>query len=135
MTTFRDYLLDNSTFRTDFEAGFDYAKSQNIQEFQDFDIKTFDDYLDWCESYVEWIPRENNDGKNVYHHLCTFHCFGLSSLGQVPESHPAKLALDLAFPMDHRLCQGYWEFPGHAGLVDHGVLADVQGQSIVQRGQ
>ena len=73
MTTFRDYLLDNSTFRTDFEAAFDYAKSQNIQEFQDFEIKTFDDYLDWCESYVEWIPRENNDGKNVYHHLCTFH--------------------------------------------------------------
>ncbi|KAK7678019.1 hypothetical protein QCA50_018959 [Cerrena zonata] len=69
----RDYLDDNPEFRKDFESAFRLALTYNIKQFDDFAIRTLDDYLNHYESYVKWIPIENNDGNKVYYHLCLFH--------------------------------------------------------------
>ena len=71
--TLRDYLDVNPDFRSDFEEAFKLALTYNIKQFAEFSINTFDDYLKHYESYVNWVPSENNDGTNVYYHLCIFH--------------------------------------------------------------
>lgn len=69
----RDYLDANPDFKDDFETALALALTYKIKQFAEFNIKTLDDYLNHYESYVKWIPRENNDGTNVYYHLCIFH--------------------------------------------------------------
>jgi phosphatidylserine decarboxylase len=36
-------------------------------------IQTLDDYLNWINDFLHWIPAENETGKEVYNHLCGFY--------------------------------------------------------------
>lgn len=73
--TLRNYLnkKENMDFKADFQQAFKLALTYNIKQFDDFGIKTFEDYLNFYETFLRWVPTETIDGKNVYYHLCIFH--------------------------------------------------------------
>ncbi|KAI0073428.1 hypothetical protein K474DRAFT_1710710 [Panus rudis PR-1116 ss-1] len=71
----RDFLAasDNTSFASDFKESFNKALNSGIREFEDFSIKTFDDYIDWYEYLLGWVPSEQQDGQFVYRVLCLFY--------------------------------------------------------------
>ncbi len=73
MQELRQYLADNPNFKADFQLSFNAALKSGIREFDDYSIKTFDDYIDWYEYLLGWVPSEQQDGQFVYHVLCLFY--------------------------------------------------------------
>ncbi|KAI0707076.1 phosphatidylserine decarboxylase-domain-containing protein [Earliella scabrosa] len=71
----RNFLDDpvNGQFRADFEESFYKALKKGIRDFDDYCIKTFDDYIDWYEYLLGWVPSDREDGQFVYHVLCLFY--------------------------------------------------------------
>ncbi|KAI0708374.1 phosphatidylserine decarboxylase-domain-containing protein [Earliella scabrosa] len=69
----RDYLDAHPEFKKDFEESFQTAHGSGIREFDDYNIVTFDNYIDWYEYLLGWVPSEQRDGKFVYHVLCLFY--------------------------------------------------------------
>ncbi|KAI0076840.1 hypothetical protein K474DRAFT_1707777 [Panus rudis PR-1116 ss-1] len=71
----RDFLADpeNSKFKADFQESFDKALTSGIREFEDYSIKTFDDYLAWYDYLLGWVPSEQHDGQFVFHVICVFY--------------------------------------------------------------
>ncbi|KAI0770596.1 phosphatidylserine decarboxylase-domain-containing protein [Fomes fomentarius] len=69
----RTYLAENADFKNDFQKSFDAALESGVREFDDFGIKTFDEYINWYETLLGWIPEEDKDGKFIYHTLCLFY--------------------------------------------------------------
>ncbi|KAI0631145.1 phosphatidylserine decarboxylase-domain-containing protein [Trametes polyzona] len=64
----RDRIDQDSEFKEDFEKAIVEVKAYNLPEFDN--IKTLDDYLTYCESYLRWVPRENSDGTSIFAHIC-----------------------------------------------------------------
>lgn len=50
--TLRNYLDANKEFKLDFQHAFKIALTYKIQQFEDFGIKTFDQYLDYYETFL-----------------------------------------------------------------------------------
>jgi phosphatidylserine decarboxylase len=73
MQQLRNYLSSNPDFATAFEAAFEFAKAQNIPQFTEYGIETFQDYINYYETVLTWTPSETLDGKNIYYHLCMFY--------------------------------------------------------------
>ncbi|KAK7683785.1 hypothetical protein QCA50_013161 [Cerrena zonata] len=73
--TLREFLArpDNEQFLADFKESFQTALTLDIPQFKKYGIRTFDDYINYYESYLTWIPTENNDGTCVYNHICMFY--------------------------------------------------------------
>lgn len=69
----RTYLAKDADFKNDFQKSFDAALESGIREFDDFNIKTFDDYINWYETLLGWIPEEHKDGQFIYRTLCLFY--------------------------------------------------------------
>lgn len=73
--TLREFLArpENEGFLTDFKRAFRVAKSYDIPQFEEYGINTFEDYLDYLDTFLTWVPTENKDGKSVYYHICMFY--------------------------------------------------------------
>lgn len=54
-----------------FDEALKKAQSYNIAEMAD--IKTMEDYYDWLDAQLKWVPVENPEGKIVYEHVCKFY--------------------------------------------------------------
>ncbi|KAI0763069.1 phosphatidylserine decarboxylase-domain-containing protein [Trametes elegans] len=76
----RSYLDENPDFKAEFAQSLERAKGYNISEFTDWGIDTLDDYLNYYEKYLHWVPTKTEDGAFVYHHICVFYFV----LGQFP---------------------------------------------------
>lgn len=78
----RNYLYDQQFVQPEFERAFEMAKEKAGPLFEQFEIKieTVDDYLDYYDMLVKWVPTETKDGTYVYNHLCLFYFV----LGQEP---------------------------------------------------
>ncbi|EIW55149.1 uncharacterized protein TRAVEDRAFT_51277 [Trametes versicolor FP-101664 SS1] len=78
----RNYLNDQQFVQTEFARAFEMAKEKAGPLFEQFEIKieTVDDYLDYYDMLVKWVPTETKDGTYVYNHLCLFYFV----LGQDP---------------------------------------------------
>ncbi|EIW55150.1 uncharacterized protein TRAVEDRAFT_22915 [Trametes versicolor FP-101664 SS1] len=76
----RNYLYDQQFVQPEFVRAFEMAKEKAGPLFQQFGIKTVDDYLDYYDKLVKWVPTETKDGTFVYTHLCLFYFV----LGQDP---------------------------------------------------
>ncbi|KAI9056970.1 hypothetical protein FKP32DRAFT_1381583 [Trametes sanguinea] len=69
----RDYLNDHPDFRRDFRESFEAVRAEDVAEFEEYGIRTFDDYLDYIDDFLDWVPSENRDGTVVYSRMCIFY--------------------------------------------------------------
>ncbi|MCH5242772.1 MAG: phosphatidylserine decarboxylase [Muribaculaceae bacterium] len=64
-------LMNQNNWRPLFEEALKKAQSYKIIGMED--IKTVDDYIDWCNAQLSWVPVENRYGTEVYKHVCKFY--------------------------------------------------------------
>ncbi|KAI0366865.1 hypothetical protein BV20DRAFT_625883 [Pilatotrama ljubarskyi] len=69
----RDKLAKEPDFKADFEEALEKAKASGLPEFKEWGIDTLDDYLNYYESFLRWVPSENADGTSVLYHICMFY--------------------------------------------------------------
>lgn len=63
-------LIKKNKWEKDFNKAIERARKWNIPEIED--IKNLQDYLEWMNDLLYWVPTENKPGKEVYNHLCKF---------------------------------------------------------------
>ena len=56
-------LMNQYNWRPKFEEALKKAQSYKVIGMED--IKTVDDYINWCNAQLRWIPTENQYGKEV----------------------------------------------------------------------
>jgi len=64
-------LIVQNHWENDFNEALKKASSYNVPLIGN--IKTIEEYLDWINKFLYWIPSENFTGKNVYDYLCAFY--------------------------------------------------------------
>ncbi|MDE5902896.1 MAG: phosphatidylserine decarboxylase [Muribaculaceae bacterium] len=64
-------MIDANGWRPQFEEAVKKAVSQNVYGFEK--VKTLEDYIDWCNDQLSWVPVEDRYGKLVYQHVCMFY--------------------------------------------------------------
>lgn len=64
-------MIQQNGWQSKFEEALKKAQSYNVVGMED--IKTVDDYIDWCDAQLSWVPIENNYGTNVFNHICKFY--------------------------------------------------------------
>ncbi|MCC8114713.1 MAG: phosphatidylserine decarboxylase [Bacteroidales bacterium] len=64
-------LINQNGWKEKFEEALKNAKAQNVVEFDS--IKTLDDYFDWLNAQLSWVPVENRQGTIVYQHVAEFY--------------------------------------------------------------
>ncbi|KAL4244959.1 hypothetical protein ABKN59_002796 [Abortiporus biennis] len=71
----RKFLAENVVFNRAFEAAFRIAKHLNVEQLNDprFGINTFEDYINWYESTLKWIPFEDKTGRFIYDQIVLFY--------------------------------------------------------------
>lgn len=61
----RNYLYDQQFVQPEFERAFEKAKDEAGPLFQQFKIETVEDYLNYYDKLVKWVPTETEDGTFV----------------------------------------------------------------------
>lgn len=69
----RDYLSQHPQVNKAFEWAFKHAYSLDIPQFEEYNIHNLDQFIDYYETFLHWLPTENSGGDNVYYHLCLFY--------------------------------------------------------------
>ena len=64
-------MIEKNGWRDKFQKALDSCHAQNVIEYEP--IKTLDDYFDWCESNLHWVPKEDPEGDIVYQHVTMFY--------------------------------------------------------------
>ena len=64
-------MIDQKGWRPKLEEAVKKAISYNVYGFEN--IKGLDDYIDWCDAQLSWVPVETLYGKEVYKHVCMFY--------------------------------------------------------------
>jgi phosphatidylserine decarboxylase len=59
--------------RQAFEDSFTLAYATGIDEFKSLDVHSLDDYIDYMDFWLTWVPSEISSGRNVYMHACLFY--------------------------------------------------------------
>ena len=65
-----DHLNRHPEVKKDFQAAFKTALHAGIPLFKEFDIQTFDDYINWYNTLLTWTPSEDVNGKKIYNVFC-----------------------------------------------------------------
>ncbi len=63
-------LIEANSWTGAFNTAIEQARAHNIPELDD--IKTVDDYLEWINAMLRWVPSENSSGRQVYDELGKF---------------------------------------------------------------
>ena len=61
-------MIAEKGWAEDFRKAIENAQKANIPELED--IKNLDDYLEWLNGELYWVPSENREGREIYNHLC-----------------------------------------------------------------
>lgn len=64
-------LIKENDWEKDFNTAIQKAHSKNISTLEK--ISNLDEYLEWINKFLYWIPSENSQGKNIYDHLGAFY--------------------------------------------------------------
>ena len=64
-------LIAKNGWQDKFQKAFEKAKSYNVQEMDD--INSLDDYYNWLDANLTWIPVENKFGRAMFNHICKFY--------------------------------------------------------------
>jgi hypothetical protein len=69
-----------------FERSLDSVKKYDLDEFSD--IHTLEDWLNWCNNFLYWVPTETPDGKTVSNMTTKFYFyFNQRSLISIPNRY------------------------------------------------
>lgn len=60
-------LIDTNNWKDDFEIAIKKANSKNVPLLDN--VKNLEQYLDWINEFLYWVPNENSSGQNVNDHL------------------------------------------------------------------
>ena len=64
-------MIAKNGWQDKFQKALDACHAANTIEYEP--IKTLEDYFDWCESNLHWVPREDPEGDIVYQHVTMFY--------------------------------------------------------------
>ena len=64
-------LIAQNNWEDKFQKALDNCHAQNVVEYEN--IKTLDDYYDWLEMNLHWVPKEDPEGDIVYQHVTMFY--------------------------------------------------------------
>lgn len=64
-------MIAKNGWEDKFRKALDNVHALNVVEYEN--IKTLDDYYDWCESNLHWVPEEDPEGDIVYQHVTMFY--------------------------------------------------------------
>lgn len=64
-------MIQSNGWQDKFQAALDKCHDLNVIEYES--IKTLDDYFDWCEAQLHWVPMEDPEGDVVYQHVTMFY--------------------------------------------------------------
>ena len=64
-------LIRQNRWKKDFEKAVANARKYKIAQLSD--IRSLDDYLNWIDGLLHWVPTEDHAGREVYNHLCKFY--------------------------------------------------------------
>lgn len=64
-------MIKENGWQEKFEQAIKKAQSYNVVGMED--IKTLDDYINWCNAQLSWVPIENQYGTEVFNHICKFY--------------------------------------------------------------
>ncbi len=64
-------MIEKNGWRDKFQQAYEKAKSYNVKEMDD--INSLDDYFDWLDKNLRWIPAENQFGRKMFNHICKFY--------------------------------------------------------------
>lgn len=64
-------MIAQNGWESKFQQALDHVHSLNVVEYEP--IKTLEDYYDWCESNLHWVPKEDPEGDIVYQHVTMFY--------------------------------------------------------------
>ena len=64
-------LIAQNGWHDKFQQAFEKAKSFDVQEMDD--INSLDDYFNWLDANLRWIPVENKFGRMMFNHICKFY--------------------------------------------------------------
>jgi phosphatidylserine decarboxylase precursor len=83
-------LIAINGWQDDFQKAIDKARTYHVPELDD--IHTLDDYLDFINDFVHWIPVENETGTVFYNKTCKFYF--------ILDQPPVKRYQNKVVPMD-----------------------------------
>jgi len=64
-------MIDANNWKEGFEKAINTANSKNVPLLGN--VKNLEQYLDWINEFLYWIPTETSSGQNVNDHLCAFY--------------------------------------------------------------
>ncbi|KAF8311921.1 phosphatidylserine decarboxylase-domain-containing protein [Cantharellus anzutake] len=73
VTELRQYLFANPDVYRAFALAVRIVLRMNIPQLEQLGIRSLNDYLDFYETLLNWVPTETSDGRNIYYHLCIFY--------------------------------------------------------------
>jgi phosphatidylserine decarboxylase len=68
-----DYMDQNPEMKTAMTNSFTLAYATGLDVFKEYNVHSMDDYLRFMDEYVNWMPSETRNGRNVYEHICLFY--------------------------------------------------------------
>ena len=88
-------LIAQNGWQDKFQKALEKAKSYDVQEMDD--INTMEDYYDWLDANLTWIPLENKFGRAMFNHICEFYFIldqsPVKELQNAVEPHPVEQPL------------------------------------------
>jgi phosphatidylserine decarboxylase len=64
-------LIQTNNWKHHFEKAIKKANSKNVPFLEN--VTSLDEYLDWIDAFLYWVPTENSSGQNVNDHLSAFY--------------------------------------------------------------
>jgi phosphatidylserine decarboxylase precursor len=64
-------IIKANNWKNNFEKAIKKANSKNVPLLED--VKNLDQYLDWINNFLYWVPTETSSGQNVNDHLSAFY--------------------------------------------------------------
>jgi len=64
-------MIAKNGWQDKFQQAYEKAKSYDVKEMDD--INSLEDYYDWLDANLRWIPVENKFGRAMFNHICKFY--------------------------------------------------------------
>jgi len=64
-------LIELNNWKQHFERAIKKANGKNVPLLEN--VKNLEEYLDWIDAFLYWVPTENSSGQNVNDHLSAFY--------------------------------------------------------------
>ena len=64
-------LIETNNWKSNFETAIKKTYSKNVPLINN--VKTLDQYFEWINEFLYWVPTENSSGQNVNDHLSAFY--------------------------------------------------------------